>query len=286
MRDRLIKERKRVAHGAFGGARDQRERCGLDLDYFLGRDPFEMLDEQAGVDAPQIEALAARQDGDRDLADFGGGKNELGVRRRLFQRLEQRVERLRREHVHFVEDVDLVARPHRRVADRVVDLAHVVDAVMRGGVHLDHVDMPALHDRLAVHADDRHLDRRARYRTIGQLVVERARQDAGRGGLADAAHAGEDPGLRDAAGLERVRDGAHHGVLADQVVEAGGAIFAREHAVAVHVWRLILNRNTGLRRLDLDTYTFRCGLLGVTHKSIRSAGPDAVPDMRMERVGG
>src|ERR1035441_2808265 len=40
----------------------------------------------------------------------------LSVRRWFFQRLEQRIERCTREHVHFVEDVDLVARRHRRVA--------------------------------------------------------------------------------------------------------------------------------------------------------------------------
>ena len=45
-----------------------------------------------------------------------------------------------------------------------------------------------------------------RDRAVRQLVVERARQDARGRGLADAAHAGEHPGLRDAAGLERVRD--------------------------------------------------------------------------------
>jgi hypothetical protein len=52
------------------------------------------------------------------------------VRRRLFQGFEQCVEGGAREHVHFVEDIDLVARRRRRVADRVVDLAHVVDAIV------------------------------------------------------------------------------------------------------------------------------------------------------------
>ena len=69
-------------------------------------------------------------------------------------------------------------------------------------------------------------------RTVRQFVIERARQNARGRGLADAAHAGEDPGLRNAPDLERVRDGAHHGVLADQVVEAGRAVFARQHAIA------------------------------------------------------
>ncbi len=200
-----------------------------------------MLHQQRRIDPPQIEALAARQHGDRHFADFGGRENELGVRRRLFQRLEQRVEGRAGEHVHFVQDVDLVAGGHRRVADGVVDLAHVVDAVVGGGIHLDHVEMAALHDRLAMHAEHRHLHGRAGDRAVRQLVIERARQNARRRGLADAAHAGEDPGLRDAARLERVRDRAHHGVLADQVVERRRPVFARQHAVGCGGCRCVVH---------------------------------------------
>ena len=156
MRDGLIEERQGIAHRAFRCARDQCQRRRLDLDFFFLRDVFEMLDQEGGIDAPQIEALAARQYRHRHLANFRGGENELGVRRRLFERLEQRVECSAGQHVHFVEDVDLVARAHRRVADGVVDLAHVVDAVVRGGIHLQHVRVSALDDRLAMHAHHRH----------------------------------------------------------------------------------------------------------------------------------
>ncbi len=52
-----------------------------------------------------------------------------------------------REHVHFVDDVDLEARRDRLVADAVGQLADVVDAGARGGIHLDHVDMAVLGDR-------------------------------------------------------------------------------------------------------------------------------------------
>src|SRR5262249_60932587 len=119
---------------AFRRAGDQSERSRLDLDALLARDRFEVLHQQIGIDAAQIEALAARQNGDGDLANFRRREDELGVRRRLLQRLEQRVEGLRGEHVNFVENVDLVARADRRIADRVIDLTYVVDAVMRRGI--------------------------------------------------------------------------------------------------------------------------------------------------------
>ena len=231
MRDRLIEQRERIAHRAFRRARDQRQRVGFGGNGFLGGDALQMLHQQRGVDPPQIEALAARQHGDRHLADFRRRENEFGVRRRLFQRLEQRIECGAGQHVHFVEDIDFVAGADRRIADGVVDLAHVVDAVVGCGVHLDDVEMAAFHDRLAVQAEHRHLDGRPGNGAVRQFVIERAGQNARRRGLADAAHAGEDPGLRDAAGLERVRDRAHHGVLADQVVEGRRPVFARQHAI-------------------------------------------------------
>ena len=61
------------------------------------------------------------------------------------------------------------------------------------------------------------------HRAMGQLIVERAGEDPGGRGLADAAYAGQDPGLGNPSGLERIGDRAHHGFLADQIIETGGA---------------------------------------------------------------
>ena len=65
----------------------------------------------------------------------------------------------------------------------------------------------------------------------GDGVVEGAGEDAGGGRLADAAHAGEHVGLRDAAGAEGVGQRADHRLLADEVGEALRAVFAGEHPV-------------------------------------------------------
>ncbi len=54
-----------------------------------------MADEPLRLDAAEVEALAARQHRHRHLADLGGGEDELHVRRRLLERLQEAVERLR-----------------------------------------------------------------------------------------------------------------------------------------------------------------------------------------------
>ena len=141
MGDRLIEQRQRVAHRAFRRARDHGQRLVLDLDALEIADLRRWRGEQAGVDAAQIEALAARAHGDRHLVDLRRREDELHMLRRLFQRLQQAVEGGLGEHVHFVDDIDLDARHHRAVARALDDLANVVDAGVRGGVHLDHVDM-------------------------------------------------------------------------------------------------------------------------------------------------
>ena len=90
------------------------ERLLLDLDAFGLGDIGEMLGELLGRDAAQVEPLAARQDGDRHLVHFGRGEQEFHMRRRLLERLQERVERALRQHVDLVDDVDFVARARPR----------------------------------------------------------------------------------------------------------------------------------------------------------------------------
>ena len=222
--NRLVEEGERVARRALGGARDHAERRLVDLDRFLRGDALHQPDQASGLDPAEVEALAAGEHGDRHLAHLGGGEDEADVLRRLLERLQKAVEGGLRQHVDFVDDVDLVAGDRRPVARRLDDLADVVDAGVRGGVHLDHVDMAAFHDGGAVLAELLHVDRRP-VDLAGERVVERAGKDAGGRRLADAADAGEHIGLRDASGAERIGQGADHRLLADQLGEAPRPVF-------------------------------------------------------------
>ena len=169
--DRLVEQGQRVAHGALCGARHHGQRIGCDRDAFLGADAGEVRGQFLGLDPAQLEFLAARQDGDRDLAHLGGGEDELGVRRRLLDRLEQRIPGLGREHVHLVQDVDLVARGAGQELQAFEQLQHVLLAGLRGRVHLDHVERPVLVDRPAAGADAAGLGRRPAL-TVGAGAVQ------------------------------------------------------------------------------------------------------------------
>ena len=270
MGDRLVEQRQRIAHGTFRRARDDAERFRLSLDVFLGRDTGEMRHQHIGLDPAQIETLAARQHRHRDFSDFGGGEHEFGVLRRLFQRLQERVERRGREHVHFVDDVDLVARTGRRIAHAVVDLAHVIDAGMGGGVHFQHVHVPAFHDRLAMHARHRHMDGRSLDRSVGQFVIQRTGENPRGGGFSDAAHAGQNPGLRNPPGLERIRNGTDHRVLADQIFETGGPVFPRQHAIMLAGLGRAAEVEAAVRGAVRLGRGRRYGNASIGHRSIRN----------------
>src|SRR3546814_2652272 len=95
------------------------------------------------VQALEVELQAARQHRDQQLLRIGGGEQEFDVLRRLLECLEQRVERLLRQHVHFVDQVDLVAAARGNVL-RVLDkLADVVDAGVGSRVDIQQIDVAA-----------------------------------------------------------------------------------------------------------------------------------------------
>ena len=159
------------------------------------------------------------------------------MRGRLFERLEQRVERRFRHHVDFVDDVDLVACGHRSIAHRVGHRADVVDPVVRGGVHFDHVDMAALGDRPARLAHPARINGRPALAISADAVQRLGDQPRG-AGLADPAHAGHQKRMRQPLAPDRIAQRANHRFLADQLGECLRTVFARENAI-------------GLPRIDL-----------------------------------
>ena len=142
----------------------------------------------------ELEHLRARQDRVGNLVQLGRRHHEDDVGRRFLDRLQQRVERRRRELMHFVDDEDLVAVAHRSNRQPGDDhLADVVDAGVAGRVDLEHVDVAPLRDLDAGIALTAGIGRRPLH------AVQRRGEDARRGGLAAAARSGEHEGLRDPA---------------------------------------------------------------------------------------
>ena len=97
--------------------------------------------------APDVEALEARQDRRREARGLGRGEHEDDEVGRLLERLEERVPGVLGDLVRLVEDVDLAAQLAGRVGEALAQVADGVDAAVAGGVDLDQVEGRALADR-------------------------------------------------------------------------------------------------------------------------------------------
>ncbi len=189
--DRLIGQAQRVAHAAVGGARQQLQRTRVAGDLLRRQHRFQLLTDLIDVQRFEVELQTARENGHRQLLRIGGGQQEFDVRRRLFQRLQQRVEAVAREHVHFVDQVDLEAAARRRVLDVVQQIAGIFHLGSGSGVDLDQIDEAPLLDLAAVVA------LAARRGGDAGFTVQAFGQQAGDGGFPHAARAREQIGVMD-----------------------------------------------------------------------------------------
>jgi len=127
--------------------------------------------------------------------------------------------------VDFVDDVDLVAVPARRVLDVLPQLPDLVDAAVGRPVDLEDVHGGAVGDLLAGGALVARTARRA------LPAVEGLGQQPGTGRLADATRAGEEEGVVDPLLLDGVDEGAGDVLLAGHFLEVPGAPLACEDQV-------------------------------------------------------
>mmetsp|Transcript_38418 Transcript_38418/g.106772 ORF Transcript_38418/g.106772 Transcript_38418/m.106772 type:complete len:258 (-) Transcript_38418:416-1189(-) len=229
-RNGLVGQRQRIAHRAARGARQQPQRARLGRHALRTQHIAQVHLHVGRGHRAQVELQAARQHGDRHLLRVGRREHELQVLGRLLQRLEHRVERGVRQHVHFVDHVDLEAADDRLVDRLVQQLRDLLDAAVGGGIELHVVDEAALVDVAAGVAHATGLGGDAAL-AVGPGAVQALGQDARHRRLADAARAGEQIGMVQPALGQGVGQGLHDMLLADELLETLRAVFAGQDLV-------------------------------------------------------
>ena len=205
-----------------GRAGDHPHRRVGHLDLLLGGDPPQHTGQLLERRAMEVEPMAAVDDGGGNLVRLGGGQHEDHVRGRLLERLQERVPRRGREHVRLVEDVDAAPAAHGLERDVLAQLADVVDGVVGGGVHLDHVDGRAVGDGAAGRIVGREVG------AGSALGVQRTGQELGHARLAGPPRADEQVGVMHLPELDRVAQCAHDVLLSHHLVEGARAVAAVE----------------------------------------------------------
>src|SRR6266567_2813163 len=197
--------------------------------------------------------LAARTNGLRNVFRRSCGKHKYHMCRRLFQRLQQRVEGRVRNLVRFVENVNLEPVARGTISCSLAQFANFVDAAVGSGVDFNHVNRIAdanLGTRLANPA-------RFRNRLVGRTAVERHRQDSGHRRLSNSAVPAEDVSMRGASLVNGILQRAGDVLLPNDFRKFLWTVFAREDLVAHG------------RRYSDYTSPHNCGSSGCNLRKIR-----------------
>ena len=147
--------------------------------------------------------------------------------------------------MHFVDDINFIARACGCILHRIDNLANIVHAGAACRVHFNDIDMPVFRDGDAACADAAWLLRRPAL-PIRTQTVQAAGNDARGGGFADPANAREQKRMRQPPGFNRIAQRAHQHILPNQFREGSRAVFAGENAVG------------GLGHIRFQRLGFRC----------------------------
>ena len=223
----LIQQAFGIAQTALSPLGHHMQCFRLDGNRFLFGNPAQVLFKRIQGNPPEVESLAAAEDGGKHPLGIGGRQHEHHLRRGFLQGLEQRIERCGGEHVAFIHHIHLPARLHRREPGAFDQVADVVDAGVGGRVDFDHVQGGARRDRGA------ELAGAAGFRggSFTAQAIERAGQDARAGGLAGAARTTEQISGRNAAGAQGMTEGGGDRFLPHQLIQALGPVFVMQWLV-------------------------------------------------------
>ena len=98
-------------------------------------------------------------------------ENENRVFGRFFERFQKRVESLRREHMHFVDDIDFIFSAYGRILNFFADFSYVFDLVVGSRVHFEDIEISSVRQSFARSAFA------ARRAVHGRKAVYRSREN-------------------------------------------------------------------------------------------------------------
>ena len=217
----LVEDGERVAQGAIGFLGDDVQGLRLSVDAFALGDIGQVFCNIVYCNTLEIKDLATGKNGRDDFVLLRGGQDELGVRGRLFQGLQESVESRCRKHVNLVDDVDFILSDLRGNPHLVDQTADVFYRVIGCSVQL--VDV----ERSIVVEGTARLAFVAGLHVLGRVeAVDGLGHDACAGGLAYASRTAKQKGLRQGVVADGVFQGVGDGALAYDGVEGHRPVFS------------------------------------------------------------
>ena len=224
-RNNLVEHGLGIAHATFGRARDDLGCRRVELHLFQFGDGQQMVGRHVIADGLEVEALAAADDRGRKFVRLGRGEEEFHVGRRLLEGFEQGVEGRTAQHVNLVDQVDAELASCRQEADVLAQLADLLDAIVARAVDLEDIETDPGGNFAAGIA--------LSARCLGRPVdaIERFGENTCRRGFAHAAWSDKEISVSQSSVFDRVAQRAHHGILAENLLEQLRTVFAGENLV-------------------------------------------------------
>jgi hypothetical protein len=111
---------------------------------------FEPMDDIFESNLPEVESESTRSDGLRDFIDLSRREDEFHMSWWLFQSFEQSIECSGREHMDFIDDIDLIF-PLVGLKSRSLDeITHILDSVIARTIDLDDIEEGIIVESLTV----------------------------------------------------------------------------------------------------------------------------------------
>ena len=149
--------------------------------------------------------------------------------RGLFERFQQGVEGGGGEHVHLVDQIDLVGAAGRGICGIFPQRPDTLDAVVAGTVDLKHIETPSLGNLHTGIANAAGIVGRA---ILAGLAVQRLGQNTGGRGLSHPARADKEIRLRETTPRDGVLKSAGDMLLANNLLKTLRSVFSGKNAVA------------------------------------------------------
>ena len=224
--DELIEHGLSVPHAAIGPFGNGPGGGFVEIDAFLGGNMEQLLGDDVGGDGPEVEALAARDDGGEDFIRLGGREDELHVRGGLLEGLEKGVEGRIREHVDLIDVVNLERGIGGSVLHRLAELADLLDAIVGRTIDFEDIERVSFRDFHQLGVIGVKIDGGA------ARIVERFRENTGSRGFTGATGAYEEVSVGETALFDGVAKGADDVILPQNIFEGAGTIFAGKNLIA------------------------------------------------------
>ena len=158
-----------------------------------------------------------------------GRKQEHDMRRRLFQRFQQRIECLVGQHMHFVDDIGAHLQRCRRIVHLFADLADVVHTVVGSRVNFYDIGgssgLDSLTGRAGVAGTSVHR----------MFAVDCLCQNLRHRSLTCPAGSAEQVSMADTSGFHLIFQGGHNVILALHILKGGGPEFPIQSSITHEV---------------------------------------------------